>query len=254
MRNKYVIYTALFGDYDSLNDIIEHDDRCDYICFTDDKSLKSKTWKIEYVKPYLSSSMMNRAIKILPHKYITDYTASIYVDANILIKKTPIFLFENNLSVQNFWVYSHTVRRCIYHEGFACVKSGKAGCKSVINQLEKYLNEGFPGDYGLTANRVLIRNHNDKSVISLMDMWWIEMNKQTQRDQLSLFYVAWKNDYKIAIEENTSPFDNDYFQLKPHKNEKASVFNVLIRKFGSLFVSLFCYPVFYIRIFRRIKF
>jgi len=251
--NKYVIYTALFGDYDCLNDVVEADERCDFICFTDDRFLKSKTWKVVYIKPYLSSSMMNRVIKILPHNYLARYMASIYVDANILIKKTPIFLFENNLSTHGFWAYRHTVRDCIYSEGFACVKSRKTKCNPVISQLGTYLREGFPGNYGLTANRVLIRNHNDEMVISLMDKWWIEMNKQTQRDQLSLFYVAWKNNYKIALVESNSPFDNDYFKLKSHKGEKNSIQYILIRKLRSFLISLSCYPVFYMKIFRRIK-
>jgi len=251
--NRYVIYTALFGNYDYLNDVGETDERCDYICFTDDRLLESKTWKVVYVKPHLSSSMMNRIIKILPHKYLEQYAASIYVDANVLIKKTPFFLFKNNLSTHDFWAYGHTVRDCIYSEGFACVKSRKTKCKPVIDQLGTYLREGFPRNYGLTANRVLIRNHNDEMVISLMDKWWFEMNNKTQRDQLSLFYVAWKNNYKISLAKSDSPFDNDYFKLMPHRGEKISFQYVFIRKLRSFLISLFCYPVFYMKIFRRIS-
>jgi len=249
--NKYVIYTALFGDYDYLNDVDEIDERCDYICFTDDRLLESKTWNVVYIKPHLSSSMMNRVIKILPHKYLREYVASIYVDANIQIKKIPFFLFENNLSEHDFWAYRHTVRDCIYSEGLACVKSRKAKCKPVLNQLEAYLMEGFPRGYGLTENRVLIRNHNDKVVVSLMNKWWIEMNTRTQRDQLSLFYVAWKNNYNISLIKSDSLFNDCYFKLIPHRGEKHSTRPIFITRLLSLFMFLFCYPMFYMKIFRR---
>ena len=37
MKNKLVIYTALFGDYDDLKDPYEPFDGCEFICFADDK-------------------------------------------------------------------------------------------------------------------------------------------------------------------------------------------------------------------------
>jgi len=41
MKNKLVVYTALFGDYDNLIEPKEKFEGCDFICFTDQKHLTS---------------------------------------------------------------------------------------------------------------------------------------------------------------------------------------------------------------------
>lgn len=41
MKNKFVVYTALFGNYDDLIDPKENYEGCDFICFTDQKHLTS---------------------------------------------------------------------------------------------------------------------------------------------------------------------------------------------------------------------
>ena len=49
MENKYIVYTALFGKYDKLLEIHNINKHIDYVCFTDNKDLTSKTWNIIYV-------------------------------------------------------------------------------------------------------------------------------------------------------------------------------------------------------------
>ena len=48
---KKCIYTAIIGDYDNLYSSINNvkTDGWNYICFTDNKNLKSDFWKIIYV-------------------------------------------------------------------------------------------------------------------------------------------------------------------------------------------------------------
>ena len=85
MKSKnYVVYTALFGDYDDLLEPVPSND-CDYICFTDNTQLQSNIWKVQIVSGNLSAKMMNRLYKIKPHKYLKNYKASIYVDSIIKI-------------------------------------------------------------------------------------------------------------------------------------------------------------------------
>jgi hypothetical protein len=57
----------------------------DYICFTDNKKIKSKKWKLIYVVPNFKSNLENRKYKILPHKYLDKYDESLYIDGNIQI-------------------------------------------------------------------------------------------------------------------------------------------------------------------------
>ncbi len=48
--NKYVVYTALFGDYDDFIEPKNIDYKCDFICFTNQENITSDKWKIIYVK------------------------------------------------------------------------------------------------------------------------------------------------------------------------------------------------------------
>ena len=47
--NKNCIYTAIIGDYDNLYTPKIVTEGWDYICFTDNKKLKSDFWTIKYV-------------------------------------------------------------------------------------------------------------------------------------------------------------------------------------------------------------
>jgi len=89
MNNKKVVYTDLFGNYDELQEpnMIWKD--WDFLCFTDDKNLKSNIWNIIYVESELSSNLENRKYKILPHRFLDQYEVSLYIDSNIKILKDP---------------------------------------------------------------------------------------------------------------------------------------------------------------------
>lgn len=46
---------------------------------------------------------------------------------------------------------------------------------------------------GLTENNVIYRKHKDPRCIKVMEDWWYMVENYSRRDQLSLFYVLWKN-------------------------------------------------------------
>ena len=47
--NKICVYTCITGDYDNLNEIKNIEKGIDYICYTNNKKIKSKTWKVKYI-------------------------------------------------------------------------------------------------------------------------------------------------------------------------------------------------------------
>jgi hypothetical protein len=61
--------------------------------------------------------------------------------------------------------------------------------------MEHYRKQGFPENYGLAANRIIIRRKSEE-LEKLMESWWEELNTFSRRDQLSLFYVIWKTGFK----------------------------------------------------------
>lgn len=213
MKNKFIVYTALFGDYDDLIDPKENYEGCDFICFTDQKHLTSDIWEIRLIEEYdLPSNMMNRKYKILPHLFLSKYEWSMYVDANIKIINNPLDLAIKYLTKHDFVMPKHFARDCVYDESKECIILGKTKYDETTKQMNRYKDEGFPKNFGLGENNILLRNHNSQKIIKLMIDWWEELNTQTKRDQLSLGYVVWKNGEEFCfMNEDARNVKSKYF-------------------------------------------
>lgn len=247
------MYTALFGDYDDLHDIPKEGDfLCDYICFTDNQNLTSNTWEIKIVDAHLPPNMMNRMFKLLPHKYLDGYEASLYVDANFSLKQDLFHFMDSYLNSGDFMVPKHPVRSCIYSEGLACLMSGKVDFNVLVCQLKRYVEAGFPAEFGLAANSILLRRHNSPIIISFMNNWWKELQGYSQRDQLSFQYLVWKSNVKVGVINECVFDENNFFKLNPHKYSRHDFFSVFMRKLGSASRLLFYYPVYFFKVLRFI--
>ena len=246
-KNNYVVYTALFGNHDDLLDP-PPSNSCDYICFTDNPNLTSNVWKIKVVDSHLSKTLMNRLYKIKPHIYLSNYEASIYIDSNIKITKDPIDLFNKYLRKNIFTTMKHAERNCIYSEALECIARKKSDYKQTLNQMFTYACDGNPSNNQLSDNKFLMRVHNDKNVVELMELWWDELNRWVPRDQLSLPYTAWKLKMHIGFIFENPAFKNEYFQWYPHKENNNLFLNRLFRKIGFYVRWVSTYPYYYFKI------
>lgn len=201
--NDKVVYTCITGDYDDLKEPEYISNGFDYICFTDNpQNLNCKIWKIlpipdEYKN--LSSAKINRAIKINAHKFLANYNLSIYIDGNIELKDDLNTYLNTILDENVIYIPKHPTRDCIYDEVYACASAKKDTLENMQKQVCKYAKEGFPKHFGLTQNNIIIRYHNTKNCIALMNEWWNQVLNNSYRDQLSLFYCIWKTKIKIKI-------------------------------------------------------
>jgi len=217
VNNKLVVYTALFGDYDDLIEPRENSVGCDFVCFTDQKHLKSDIWEIRLVKECdLLPNMMNRKYKILPHLFLTGYEWSMYVDTNIALLKNPLELANKYLSKYDMFVPKHFARDCVYEEAKECVILGRTKYDETKKHIDNYRKDGFPEKFGLGENNILLRKHNNPKVLKIMDNWWYELNTQTKRDQLSLAYVIWKNEEKFNFMDESARYGKGYFEYFHH--------------------------------------
>jgi hypothetical protein len=196
---KIVVYTAIVNNYNPLRNPANVDPGIDYVCFTDQPrwfALSNNTiWK---GRPFpdgdLDATRMNRQVKLLPHKFFPEYEYSVYVDGSINIVGDIRALLEK-YDHPSMLSFNHPRRSCIYEEGKVCIEMGKEDPRVIARQLDRYRSEGFPEDFGLTENAVLIRRHNDPAIIKLMEDWWHELLTESRRDQLSFPYVAWRNGF-----------------------------------------------------------
>ena len=153
--NKKVIYTTIFGGYDNLVEPHFVPDGWDFVCFTDD-DIESDVWKIVKVKTFYNDNTRNaKQFKVLPHRHLSEYEHSIFIDGNMTIRNNPDELIKNHLNKSNIAFFDHNKnlldpRDCIYKEAEVIFEFGKRNGNYkdnpvlIRNQIQKYFDEGYP--------------------------------------------------------------------------------------------------------------
>ena len=92
-KYKYSIITFVFGTYECLREIDEIDNEVEYVCVTDNKDLKSNTWKVIVDNDLDGKGVFDKcfSVRYNPFKYCTT-DICVRVDGSIKIHKsiTPI--------------------------------------------------------------------------------------------------------------------------------------------------------------------
>ncbi len=215
---KLVVYTAIFGEYDKLKEFSFNKRNIEYICFTDQKNMKSKSWKIIYIDTDVKSATdINRKIKINVLDYLAEYDKSIYIDGNMQVLN-DLEPFFSNLGDYPMAALKHSSRSCIYIEANECIRIGKTG-NEILNQVEEYKKQGFPENFGMTENGILIRDHNNPELKNILSLWWDYYTNGIKRDQISLPFITWKFNLSINKMEFNPRRPNGYLRLWQHGNK-----------------------------------
>ena len=214
---KIVVYTCITGNYDKLIELDKKEKDVDYICFTNNRNLKSKTWNITYLEEDLDNWTLSRKVKIMFYEYLPEHNLSIWIDGAVKIIK-PVSEFikkECDLENHDMVVFKHQFRDCIYDELNSCVELNKDKIEN-IKKIETLLKkEKYPKHNGLVETTILVRKNVD-SVKDLMKDWFDKIVNYTKRDQLSFNYCQWKRNIKLQYLDAWA-FDNDYFKHMGHQ-------------------------------------
>ena len=224
---KVIVYTCITGNYDNLIELTKKEDNYEYICFTNNKDLKSKTWKIKLIDEVIDNWTLARKVKILSYKYLPKHDLSIWVDGAIKILK-PISEFINKeCELDNYDMvgFKHKFRDCIYDELSANVELRKETIDNCKKIEELLLKEKYPKHNGLIESTVLIRKNKD-DVNKLMDSWFDMIERYSRRDQLSFNYCLWKNPIKIKYLDMWV-FDCKYFKHIGHNKIKYLDYRII---------------------------
>ena len=124
--NSKVIYTTIFGEYDTLINPHFIDKGWDYICFTDNENLSSDVWEIKKCTPYYTDLTRSaKRYKILPHRFLKDYEYSIFIDGNLTVRGNIDQLINScNVSFFDHAQNKLDPRNCIYKEADAIFQLG----------------------------------------------------------------------------------------------------------------------------------
>jgi len=190
-----VVYTCLFGFSEHFNNFVyEQDDNIDFICFTDNPELRSSFWKIKLMNPgLLDPARASKQIKALPHRFLSEYDWSLYIDNIIRLKTPPKQLFHEFLAgtPSPFVCFRHPHRNCVYDEAAEVVALGYDDPDRVQAQMRFYRQFGYPAQNGLAATMFILRRHHDTNLTPTMERWHQQLLCHSKRDQLSLNPVMW---------------------------------------------------------------
>ena len=222
---KKVVYSALFGNYDKIKKV-NPQHGFDYILFSDTYNLSHNNnitnWIIlpipEKVNNLnISKVKKQRYLKLHPHLYFQNYDLSIFIDSTFDIKgDLNEFLLRILTPKYNIYFFEHPDRNNIFDESFAVVNYKKEKHSMAKLIRERYNNENFPDNTGLIEGCLIVRKHNEKDCVNLMNKWFEEIEKYSYRDQLSFNYILWKTKNKIKyISKNYAlGYFNQLYHLK----------------------------------------
>lgn len=222
---RIAVYTCLFGKYDKIYEPVIKPNNIDYYILTDNDIPENSLWKkidFTFLDKYNYSNIeKNRYVKMNPHLFFENYEYSIYVDANIKIIGDFTELI-NRMGNQFIGFHLHQNQFCIYDQIKSCIISNKDNKKSLIIHRKHLLENHMPKQNGMVEANVIVRRHNNKKCIKLMADWWNEFINYSNRDQISLHYVLWKNGIEIkdiAVLGNNVR-ENDSLYVMKHGGNK----------------------------------
>ena len=224
-NEKFVVYTSIFGAYDLPQEPLFVPDNCQFFIVTDQPLPKDSVWQKvdtsflgeEFAQ--MSNTHKNRFCKMFPHKLFPKTKYSIYIDGNI----KPISDFTEFINIPSRYgllCHAHKARTCVYDEMKACKILKKGNTAAMDDYAQTLCRAGFPTHYGMLECNMIVRDHTNPTMPQLMEAWWQEfIISKTNRDQLSLPYVLWKNHIPVAeiAKLGTNIGQNDTLRVVAHK-------------------------------------
>ena len=158
---KICVYTCITGDYDDLKELKNVEKGIDYYCFTNNKKITSKTWKVIYIEEDLSNVLLARKIKTLGHPKINNkYDIFLWMDAAEEFRKNIMDFINYYLTEEDEFVcFKHGERDSILKEMDACVRFKKENVDNIEKLKEFYKKENYNYDNGLVESTVFIKRN-----------------------------------------------------------------------------------------------
>lgn len=85
-----VCFTCITGGYDSLKQPLARCPGVDFVCFSDNMFLSGGYWQVRPIPDEVKmfdKGKQQRIIKICPHRWLSNYDVSVWVDGSIQVCK-----------------------------------------------------------------------------------------------------------------------------------------------------------------------
>jgi hypothetical protein len=215
---RRVIFTAIFGNYDELNDPVVTDRESDYVCFTDGDSVVSDKWVVICLKELfnIDQFIAAKTIKILGVEILEQYSESIWVDGSTLLLDSPWRIVDGNPIKGDFGFVKHPDRDCVYEELLACKLQRKDSDQNLKAVEQNLMKSKYPIKNGLIWGGMIYRKNTDL-VKTVFREWMVYIVNWSRRDQLSFNYLCWHHGLKIEY-YYINQYCNPFFATMPHSN------------------------------------
>ncbi|AUF82224.1 DUF616 domain-containing protein [Tetraselmis virus 1] len=138
--------------------------------------------------------------KLHPHILFPDYEWSLYIDPNAGVKDLDFFdvaICKLAQTGDTFAVPSHPSRNCAYKHIESLIIRKKDSETKLQALKQEMLRHSYPSNKGLSWVFLMLRKHNDPIISGMMKNWWNTVKTITPRDDASLDYNSWKQEYVI---------------------------------------------------------
>lgn len=223
-KRKIAVYTAVFGDYDTLLLPNQLDADIDYFCFTDRPRQNYGVWQMR-TSPYYHPDPVRiaRFVKTHPHQLLPEYDSLIWIDGNISIN-CDIHKYIDMISKEgtSLAMVPHPFREFFTEEVEACKHRGKDDPKVIDLQASHYLENGLNQYTGLFETGVMVMNMNDPELATFFTTWWREIEKFSRRDQLALAWTLTQHPREIThlLPKGVSVREDEDFIYFMHKDSR----------------------------------
>ncbi len=198
---KGVVYTAIYGNYDRLQEPLFINSNIDYYAFTDQEIPKGSVWKKMDISCYTQLDGLDdyhraKYLKMFPYEFFPNYDFSIWIDGNVkLVADTyPLAVMAEDAAIAT---YENPIHDCIYTEKNYMIFHKRVSPGLIEKQINDYKKDGFPEHFGMRELSIIYRKHTDQECYEIMKEWWEHVNKYTMRDQISLPFLLWKHGKNI---------------------------------------------------------
>lgn len=222
---RFVVYSAIIGQYDTPLQPVVIDDRFEYVLFSNYlPEGKLGVWQIKrvnYVNPI--QTKIARYVKTHPESLLPQYEASLWHDANIRIKDQCVYdkfieLVEKKVEVAGV---KHVGWDCVYEEMFNVLDFRYESEKVVVDWGHYLRKHNYPKHDGLVETGFLFRLHSRDNVKEMDALWWNYIESFSRRDQLSFPLVLKKCRMRCDyfLPEGKTVRDFEGVEFVKHRNE-----------------------------------
>lgn len=201
---KIAIITALCGNREALVDPVVVYPDVEYVAFVDKLHPNCNVWHQIPMDKFHSgdkySDRRNAKIyKVCPHKFLRGgYDYFIWNDVSHNTIMNPNEIIETYLKDSDIGVFKHNQRNCLYDEAKILKELNYDHPHLIDNQVDYYRQCRMPENFGLFELPVSIRR-NTIECQRLNELWWLQIETFSSRDQLSFPYCLKALNMKPSI-------------------------------------------------------